>query len=59
MLSWGGENVCCANYTSGNPRLKAILTLTEKTGPDYELSAICTIVGRKPCITGPEQYERQ
>lgn len=30
-------------------RLKAILTLTEKTGPGYELSAICT-VGPTPRI---------
>lgn len=27
----GGKNLCCANYR----RLKAILTLTEKTGPGY------------------------
>lgn len=36
--------------TAGNRRqLKAILTLTEKTGPGYELSATRTI-GREPCI---------
>lgn len=39
------------NYTAAIDgwSTKAILTLTEKTGPGYELSAICT-VGPKPRI---------
>lgn len=35
--------IMCKLYIVGNQRLKAILTLTEKTSQGYELSAICTV----------------
>lgn len=63
MLRRGGKNVCCVQTiynTAGNRRLKAILTLTEKTGPGYELwSLYVQQLGGSHVYPGPKQYACQ
>lgn len=50
MLSWGGENLCCANYR-WQSAVEGYFNFDRKNSPGYEFSAICTILGLKPCIT--------
>lgn len=50
MLSWGGENLCRANYR-WQSTVEGYFNSDQKNSPGYEFSAICTILGLKPCIT--------